>query len=155
MTRFRVTLLVMFAVLVSLSVNAVATEVAIRRAGGQGWGATTLYGSMFDPKTVGTVEGIVLSVERFIPLRQMGWGLLVSLETKTEVVAVHVGPGWFIQDKDFEILRGDRLEVRGSRIIFNEQPAIIATQVKKAGKVLMLRNDNGVPVWSEEGDESG
>lgn len=155
MTRFRVTLLVMFAVLVSLSVNAVATEVAIRRAGGQGWGATTLYGSMFDPKTVGTVEGIVLSVERFIPLRQMGWGLLVRLETKTEVVAVHVGPGWFIQDKDFEILRGDRLEVRGSRIIFNEQPAIIATQVKKAGKVLMLRNDNGVPVWSEEGDESG
>ncbi|MGQ9656050.1 MAG: DNA-binding protein, partial [Thermodesulfobacteriota bacterium] len=101
------------------------------------------------------VEGIVLSAERFIPLRQMGWGLLVRLETKTEVVAVHVGPGWFIQDKDFEILRGDRLEVRGSRIIFNEQPAIIATQVKKAGKVLMLRNDNGVPVWSEEGDESG
>ncbi len=155
MTRFRVLLLVMAPVLVSLSANAMAVDVAIRRAGGQGWGATTLYGSMFDPKTVGTVEGVVLSVERFIPLRQMGWGLLVRLETKTEVIAVHVGPGWFIEDKEFEILRGDRLEVRGSRIVFNGQPAIIATQVKKGGKVLLLRNDNGVPVWSEGEDDSG
>ncbi len=155
MRRFEATPLVMVAVLLCLSANTAALDVAIRRAGGQGWGATTLYGSMFDPKTVATVEGVVLSVERFIPLRQMGWGLLVRLETKTEVIAVHVGPGWYIQDKDFEILRGDKLEVRGSRIIFNDQPAIIATQVKKAGKVLMLRNDNGVPVWSEAEDESG
>jgi len=155
MTRFRVMLLVTASVLVSLCANAMAVDVAIRRAGGQGWGATTLYGSMFDPKTVGTVEGVVLSVERFIPLRQMGWGLLVRLETKTEVISVHVGPGWFIQDKGFEILRGDRLEVRGSRIVFDGQPAIIATEVKKGGDVLRLRNDNGVPVWSEAEGESG
>jgi hypothetical protein len=130
--------------------TAQATEVAIRRAGGQGWGAQTAYGQLFDPATVENLRGEVVSVERFTPLRQMGYGFLVVLETSTETIDVHVGPGWFVAEQDFEIAPGDRIMVRGSRILFDEKPAIIATEVRKGDRLLKLRLDNGQPVWSEE-----
>lgn len=135
--------------------NAHAQEVAIRRAGGQGWGAHTAYGKLFDPTTLVTLRGEVLSVERFTPFRQMGYGLLVVLETPTETIDVHVGPGWFVAEQDFEISPGDKITVRGSRILFQERPAIIATEVRSGQRTLKLRLDNGQPVWSEEGEEEG
>lgn len=130
-------------------------EVAIRRAGGQGWGAHTAYGKLFDPSTVETIRGVVVSVERFTPLRQMGYGLLVVLETPGETIDVHVGPGWFVAEQDFPINPGDRLTVRGSRILFQESPAIIATELRSGERILKLRLDNGQPVWSEEEEEEG
>lgn len=133
-----------------LSGSAQATQVAIRRAGGQGWGAQTAYGKLFDPGTVENLRGKVLTVERFTPLRQMGYGLLVVLETQTETIDVHVGPGWFVQEQDFDLSPGDEIMVRGSRILFRELPAIIATQVRKGERTLQLRLDDGRPVWSED-----
>jgi len=140
--------------LVSMALDSLATQVAVRRAGGQGWGANTLYGSMFDPKTLQTIRGQVLSVETFTPLRQMGYGLLVMVQAKDEVIAVHVGPGWYVEEQNFQLEKGDQVVVSGSRMTFNEQPAIIATQVSKGDEVLRLRRDNGTPVWSEEEDEA-
>jgi hypothetical protein len=127
-----------------------SVQLAIRRAGGQGWGANTAYGKLFDPKTVMTVRGKVLSIERFTPLRQMGYGFLVVLETKDETIDVHIGPGWFLAEQDFEIEVGDEIIVRGSRITFDDRPTIIATKVQKGTRVLDLRRDDGVPVWAEE-----
>ena len=140
---------------VCLSVDSVGTQLAIRRVGGQGWGANTAYGALFDPSTPVSVRGKVLSVERFTPLRQMGYGLLVMVETAAEEsIAVHVGPGWYVEDQDFPIQKGDAIAVRGSRITFNEAPAIIATQIQIGEKLLLLRRADGVPVWSED-EESG
>lgn len=133
--------------------SAGSQEVAIRRVGGQGWGADTAYGKLFDPKTVENLKGKVLSVERFTPLRQMGYGLLVVLETSAETINVHVGPGWFVAEQDFELSAGDEITVRGSRITFQDVPAVIAVEVRKGQRILKLRQDNGLPVWSE--DEGG
>lgn len=133
-----------------LTAQAMSLEVAIRRAGGQGWGAQTAYGKLFDPKSLVTVRGKVLSIQRFTPLRQMGYGFLVIIQTKEETLDVHIGPGWFVAEQDFEIQPGDEITVRGSRIKFDERPTIIATRVQKGSKVLNLRTDDGIPVWSEE-----
>ncbi|MGQ9859488.1 MAG: hypothetical protein ACUVS3_12490 [Thermodesulfobacteriota bacterium] len=116
-------------------------------------GADTAYGKLFDPKTVENLKGKVLSVERFTPLRQMGYGLLVVLETSAETINVHVGPGWFVAEQDFELSAGDEITVRGSRITFQDVPAVIAVEVRKGQRILKLRQDNGLPVWSE--DEGG
>ncbi len=136
-----------------LEASAHAQEVAIRRAGGQGWGAKSAYGKLFDPSTLENVTGEVLSVERFTPFRQMGYGLLVVLKTPTQTIDVHVGPGWFVAEQDFEIAPGDRITVRGSRILFQDGPAIIATEVRHGDRILKLRTDTGQPIWSEEDEE--
>ncbi len=38
-----------------------------------------------------------------------------------------------------------------AKITFNNAPAIIAGQVKKGETVLMLRDENGIPVWAGTG----
>jgi hypothetical protein len=43
---------------------------------------------------------------------------------------------------------GDSVEVKGSRVTFAGNPAIIAAELKKGDAVLKLRDDNGVPAWA-------
>ncbi|MDI6852119.1 MAG: hypothetical protein QME75_00745 [Deltaproteobacteria bacterium] len=43
---------------------------------------------------------------------------------------------------------GDRLEVTGSRITYQGNPAIIASEVKKGDKALKLRDAQGIPAWA-------
>ena len=151
MNKTRMVFALAWVSVIVLLAGSFSPSLAIRRAGGQGWGATTLYGTLFDPDSIENLRGKVLSVEKFIPLRQMGWGLLVMVsDQKGEEIAVHVGPGWYLEQQGFDIEPGESVGIRGSRITFNEKPAIIAIEVKKAGIVLQLRNEKGVPVWSEE-----
>lgn len=43
---------------------------------------------------------------------------------------------------------GDKVEVTGSRITFQDKPAIIAAEVKKGDEILKLRDGNGFPAWA-------
>jgi hypothetical protein len=42
----------------------------------------------------------------------------------------------------------DESEVKGSRIIFEGKPAIIAAEVIKGDEVLTLRDASGFPAWN-------
>lgn len=121
---------------------------AIRRAGGMGWDATTMYGSLFDPTSIVTISGEVISVNHFTPFRRMGPGYLVVVRTSNETIPVHVGPAWYVEPLGFRIDPGDQVRVIGSRIEFNAEPAIMPMTVLKEGQVLELRDSNGIPVWS-------
>jgi hypothetical protein len=138
----------MFMALVFFSLDSDAFQLAIRRAGSQGWGLATQYGQMFNPQTVETIQGEVISVEKFIPLRRMGFGYLVVVKTKDEQIRVHLGPGYYVDQEGFELAPGDSVQVRGSRILFNGEPTIIASEVTKGDQTLRIRTDEGVPVWS-------
>ena len=43
---------------------------------------------------------------------------------------------------------GDLVVVKGSRVTFAGNPAIIAAEVKKGDAVLKLRDENGFPAWA-------
>ncbi|MGE5213065.1 MAG: DNA-binding protein [Nitrospirota bacterium] len=102
----------------------------------------------YDPKTVETVEGKVLSVET---MQQRGRGVHLMLQTDKETVAVHLGPSWYIDKQTPKIETNDTITVTGSRITFDGKPAIIAAQVKKGNDVLNLRDENGIPLWRRAG----
>lgn len=125
---------------------------AIRRAGGQGWDANTMYGSLFDPATIEDISGEVLSIEPFTPFRRMGTGYLVMLKTSDSTIPVHVGPAWYVDQQTFQIEPGDTLQITGSRIEYNGSPAIMAMKVTKGDQVLVLRNAQGIPAWSSAED---
>ena len=63
-------------------------------------------------------------------------------------MAVHLGPEWYIERLDGKLAKGDAVEVKGSRVTFAGNPAIIAAEVKKGDAILKLRDDNGIPAWS-------
>jgi hypothetical protein len=124
------------------------TLVAIRRAGGGGWGATTQYGMKFNPNAIVILQGKILDVRKFTPMRRMAYGYLVTLQTKEGILKVHIGPGWYVNRFDFPLNPGDTIVVRGSRIRIHDSEAIMAMEVQKGEDVLKLRRDDGVPVWS-------
>lgn len=112
------------------------------------WSMGTPYGKMYDSKTVETIGGEVVSVNKFTPMRGMTSGSCLTLKTEKETIPVHLGPESYIENQAVKIKPKDKIEVKGSRITFDEKPAIIAAEVKKGDEVLKLRNEDGMPVWS-------
>jgi len=83
-----------------------------------------------------------------IPMKGMYAAVTLAVKTDKETIAVHLGPEWYIGRLDAKIAKGDTVEVRGSRVTFDDKPAIIAAEVKKGDNVLALRDSAGIPVWS-------
>jgi hypothetical protein len=118
---------------------------------GRGWGAGDPYSRMYNPETVETLSGEVVSVEKFTPGRQMSYGVHFTLKTAKETIPVHLGPSWYMEKQGMTFASGDKVEVTGSRITYQGKPTIIAAEVKRGGQVLKLRNAAGVPAWAGRG----
>lgn len=120
----------------------------IRWRGSGGWGPGNPYARMYDPKTVETITGQVVKVDRITPLKGMSGGVHMTVKTDGEQISVHLGPAFYLENQDVKIEPKDKVEVKGSRVTFEGKPAIIAAEVKKGDEVLRLRDDNGFPMWS-------
>ena len=116
--------------------------------GSGGWGMKGSYQRVYDPATVETIRGEVIGLEKFAPMKGMGRGIHLSLKTEKETIPVHLGPDWFIERLDTKIEKGDKIEIKGSRVTLGGKPAIIAAELKKGERLLILRDSTGVPVWS-------
>ena len=118
---------------------------------GQGMGIAN-----YDPSSVTTVRGAVLEVQEGAmqsgqkgEMKGMGhMGTHLVVKTDKESLTVLVGPSSFLQEKNFSFAKGDQIEVTGSKVKYGDSDAIIAREIKKGDKVLMLRNEKGVPEWS-------
>jgi hypothetical protein len=116
--------------------------------GSGGWAAGGPYARLFDPKTVVSVRGTIITMEETTPLKGMGMGVHLMLKTNTETIDVHLGPLWYVEAQDADLKVGDAVEVRGSRIESSQKPAIIAIEVKRGDDVLALRDEDGIPRWA-------
>jgi hypothetical protein len=118
---------------------------------GQGMGQGMRMMPKYDPATVVTVKGTVQEVQEGMMQSQMthrrGMGLHLTLKTDTGSLNVLVGPARFVKEKNFAFVKGDQLEVTGSKVKFNGNDAIIAREIKKGDKTLTLRDEKGVPAW--------
>lgn len=116
--------------------------------GGGGWGMCGGYRGMYDPAAVETVTGTIESVDRTVPMKGTSRGIGMTLKTDTGSVSVHLGPQWYVERIDGKLAKGDAVEVKGSRVMFAGNPAIIAAEVKKGDAVLKLRDGDGIPAWA-------
>ncbi len=141
-------MLVVFTLTSSIALSeADAQERKYRRdSGGQGYRGE--YQGKYNPKTVITVKGVVETVEQMPPATGTSYGIHLELRTDSGTLSVHLGPAWFIERQNIRIEEGDTIEVKGSKIIYEEVPTIIAAEVKEGNTVLTLRDQNGFPVWA-------
>ena len=116
--------------------------------GSGGWGMGTNYQRMYDPATVETLSGTVVSVEKITPAKGMYYGIHLILKTDKETIPVHLGPAWYVERLDTKIEKGDHIQVSGSRVTIAGKPAIIAAEVKKGDTTLVLRDSAGIPAWA-------
>lgn len=104
-------------------------------------------GRMYDPKTEVTVKGTIQDVQQ--QTGKQGWsGTHLTLNTDGSVLDVHVGPSSYVAQKQFSFAKGDKIEVVGSKVTISGKEALLAREITKDGKTLVLRNAQGVPEWS-------
>ncbi|MEN6348436.1 MAG: hypothetical protein ABFD08_03425 [Syntrophomonas sp.] len=116
--------------------------------GSGGWGMGTPYQGAYNPATVETITGEVVGIEQTVPMKRMNQGLALVVKTQKETVTVHLGPTWYLERLDEKIVKGDKVEIKGARTTLAGKPIILAAEVKKGDKVLVLRDAAGVPVWA-------
>ncbi len=142
------TLIVAMSLICLCSGTEVSAQMGMMWKGGGGWGPGTPYARMYNPNSLETIAGEVVSVDTITPGKNMSAGVHVILKTEKETIPVHLGPVWYIENQEVTIEATDQIEIKGSRIAFEGKPAIIAKEVKKGDEVLLLRDENGLAVWS-------
>ncbi len=101
----------------------------------------------YNPKTETTVIGTVEQVKQVAG--RHGWnGTHLVLKAESGTLDVHVGPETYVASQGFSVAAGDKIEVLGSKVTVSGSDALIAREIKKADKTLMLRNAAGVPQWA-------
>ena len=91
---------------------------------------------LYNPQTVTTVKGTVEKLEEINMGRGSGMGMKfreVLLKTDKGSIMVHLGPSWYLDQQKFAVKAGDNLEVTGSQVTLNNQPAIIAREIQMNG----------------------
>ena len=101
---------------------------------------------MYDPSTETTFKGTVEGVAH--PARGPLMGTHLSVKTGDGVVAVALGPANFIASSGFAFVKGNQLEITGSKVTINGKEWIIAREVVKDARTLTLRDKDGNPKWS-------
>ena len=102
----------------------------------------------YDPETETTVKGTITEVQQPASMRA-GWtGTHLLLKTDTRDLEVHAGPSSYISQKEFSFAKGDVIEVVGSKARIAGREVVLAREITKDGKTLVLRNEQGVPEWS-------
>jgi len=141
-----ISLVVATAVLLTASVVTAGPWKGWRGSGG--WGIGSQYNRMYNPATVETLSGAVETVDKVMPMKGMYSGIHLMVKTDKETISVQLGPEWYIERLDTKIQKGDKIEVKGSRVTFAGKPAIIAAEVKKGDSTLVLRDSAGIPAWA-------
>ena len=105
----------------------------------------------YDAKTVETIGGKVLSIEKTTLAKRRGYWVQLMLQTGNETIAVQLGPAWYIDKHTPRIEANDIITVTGSRVTMDGRPVIVAADITRGNELLKLRDDNGMPVWPRRG----
>ena len=101
----------------------------------------------YDPATVTTVSGTIVRVALVARRGADPGGIRLLLRTNRETLPVDLGPVWNLDELSINLRRGERIAVRGSRIMADGRPAIIAASVSVGGETVTLRDSTGAPAW--------
>jgi hypothetical protein len=88
---------------------------------------------------VESISGEIMAIDKVTPMKGMDYGIHLKVKAGKERVSVQLGSAWYIERLDAKLAKGDAVEVKGSRITYNGNPAIVAAEVRKADTALKLR----------------
>lgn len=103
---------------------------------------------MYDRATEITLKGTVQRVNQ----SELGWTprTHLAIESGGAMIEVALGPTAFLENRGFAFVKGDQVEVTGSKMTVRGTEFVIAREITRGGKSLTLRDKNGIPVWAEQ-----
>jgi hypothetical protein len=93
-----------------------------------------------------TITGIVERVERHRSGSHAGLHLL--LRTAEKAIEIHVGPVSYLLERRIQFQVGEEITVVGARARFGDETVIVPREIKTPAEIVVLRDENGVPMWS-------
>ncbi len=105
-------------------------------------------GRMYDPAKAETLSGQITSVEEFAAPRGRGTGVVLTVSSGGNTLAVHLGPKWFLEKQEMKLAAGDTVEIKGVKTFRQGRDIFIAGEVKKGSDILKLRDEQGIPLWA-------
>ncbi len=124
-------------------------ESAAARAPSGSWGTATPYHSLYEKGIRTTFDGRVLRTEDVVPLPNMEPGVQLHLEGDNGGIDVHLGPRWFVMERDLLFTKGAPIVVVGMTIRLRGKPTLIADEIIYGHRKDILRDPSGVPVWTK------
>ena len=101
----------------------------------------------YDTQKVETLDGEIIRLDDPQSRRGNFSGTHLMMQTAQETIEVHVAPSWYLAQENFDLETQEEIVVIGSRIDFAGEPAIIAREIRKGNETLVLRDENGIPLW--------
>lgn len=95
-----------------------------------------------------TITGKVSQVFTETLKDKMYPGMAMIVDTKDHgKVRVHMGPVWYLERQEFDLEPGQDVQVQGVCLEEKGETRLIAAQVTVGDHVLMLRDQEGRPLW--------
>ena len=101
----------------------------------------------YNPAAEITVSGVVAETREFFCPISDDQGLHLVVRTDQNVLLVHVAPSRFLRTQGFQFHSGEKVEVVGTRVNYQQQDALLAREVIRGNEVLIVRDHQGRPLW--------
>ncbi len=103
----------------------------------------------YDPATVVSISGSVQDVQEVTEPPALK-GVHVYLSGEKGTVQVYISPASFLKAFSITFVRGDQLQISGSKIRFHGADLVLARQLRRDSDILVLRDEKGNPYWEDE-----
>ena len=70
-----------------------------------------------------------------------------SSKSNAETTDVYLAPDDYLKDFGCHFAKGDRIQVKGSKVKYNGGNAVLAREVRLEATTVYLRDEHGVPYW--------
>lgn len=100
----------------------------------------------YDLSTETMVSGSIADIQHY--QRGRAGSIHLVLKSDKGTIDVRVGPSAYVASQGFVFAKGDALQVFGSRVTIGTDSAIIAREITRDGKKLILRDATGRPLWA-------
>ena len=94
-----------------------------------------------------TLKGKVAEVNYLPGVNAQAAMVEIQLQGDNQTIPVRLGPTGFLTRNGLTLKEGDMIQVRGYRVSTNDVEFLVATEIEKNSKNLVLRNERGRPAW--------
>lgn len=101
----------------------------------------------YSPVAFETIRGEIIDIYEATSRQGYRSGLHLLVKANEETIDVHLGPISYIEGQNFQFEPGDMLEIKGDYFTDSQSPAMTAIEVKKDNETLILRDEDGFPMW--------
>jgi hypothetical protein len=103
----------------------------------------------YDPAAEVTVQGKILSIhDRQCPISGTIGAHFMLEAVDGKVYEVHLAPAKFTKMFEMVFTPGEKVEVTGNTLVFQDKDALLARQVKHGNETVTFRDKKGNPSWN-------